>query len=220
MIIFGHRAYTFGAGRGGEFHCPQCNTQRPYKLKKLQRFFHLYFIPIIPLTELQRWVECRLCKSKYRTEVLKLKAEQEARQKLLDDGYRAVLAHFGKMSGRSDEAFVERLERCFTDLTGRLLTPEQLRKDLAGGPGDISYTASELRGFLTEQGREIAVRGAVIAATADGTLTDAKKAAVADFARILGMSDAHLLGVMASAAPGALPGSAPAQALPAPRSLN
>lgn len=219
MIIWGWRALTLGAG-SGRFHCPSCNADRSYKTKKIQRFFTLYFLPIIPLRELQRHVECQTCRQKYRTSVLRLKAEQDARQRELDDAFCEILAHFGRMSGRSDAEFLDQLGRAFTELTGRAVTPEQLREALAKVLPDPGYTTGQLRALLTEKGREIAVRAALLAATADGKLTENKKAALADFARRLGMSDAHFVGVVASSAPPALAGPAPSPALPAPEPLT
>lgn len=219
MIIWGWRAFTFGAGKG-HFHCPSCNSERPYKTKKLQRFFTLYFLPIIPLRELQRYVECQQCRQKYKTSVLSLKAEQDARLRELDEAVRAILAHFGRMSGRSDAEFLDQLGRGFTELTGRTVTPDELREDLAKLLPDPGYTTGQLRAFLTENGREIAVRVALLAATADGNLSEEKKAALADFARRLGMSDAHYIGVVASWAPAALTSPAPSPAVPAPEPQN
>ncbi len=48
MIIFGTRGITYSKGNG-EFFCPTCADKKPYKHKRVRRFFDLYFVPIVPL---------------------------------------------------------------------------------------------------------------------------------------------------------------------------
>jgi hypothetical protein len=69
MIIWGWRTLT-RYGQSGHFHCPDCATERAYRIRKLQRFFTLYFIPIIPLKVVAEAVECQSCGSQWRTEIL------------------------------------------------------------------------------------------------------------------------------------------------------
>jgi len=69
MIIWGWRTLT-RHGKSGSFHCPRCAGERTYRIKKLQRFFTLYFIPIIPLQVVAEAVECQACGSQWRTEIL------------------------------------------------------------------------------------------------------------------------------------------------------
>ncbi|HRX80347.1 MAG TPA: hypothetical protein P5307_14850 [Pirellulaceae bacterium] len=48
MIIWGSRGLT-SVVENGQFHCPQCGTDRMFNLKQVRNFFTLYFIPLIPL---------------------------------------------------------------------------------------------------------------------------------------------------------------------------
>ena len=69
MLIWGTRGVTTTSARG-EFHCPQCESRQSYKLKKIRKFFTLYFIPTIPLGTRAEYVECQRCNGTYPTEVL------------------------------------------------------------------------------------------------------------------------------------------------------
>lgn len=53
-----------------EFHCPQCGSMVYGDLKSANRWFTLYFIPVIPLGSQGEYVECVSCKGTFRSEVL------------------------------------------------------------------------------------------------------------------------------------------------------
>jgi rubredoxin len=71
MIIYGYRNREFEMGTGN-FYCPKCETQRPYKFKKVTRYFTLFFIPLFPLGTVSQYVECSVCGRTYKPEVLSL----------------------------------------------------------------------------------------------------------------------------------------------------
>ena len=45
----------------GEFFCPKCQAEREYHLKRAVRYFTLYFIPVVPLTQIGEFIECQSC---------------------------------------------------------------------------------------------------------------------------------------------------------------
>jgi hypothetical protein len=71
MIIWGFRI-VYRMLSSGVFLCPEEGAERPYSLKSGQRFFTLFFIPLIPLKKIGNIVECQHCKSKYQESVLQL----------------------------------------------------------------------------------------------------------------------------------------------------
>lgn len=87
MIIFGTRGLTLNNGKPGQFFCPGCNGHRSHQRKKVQRFFTLYFIPLIPLNIVQEFIECQTCKQTYRPSVLEHDptAQRAARQTQLNE---------------------------------------------------------------------------------------------------------------------------------------
>jgi uncharacterized tellurite resistance protein B-like protein len=72
FIIFGTRGVRSTVEQG-QFYCPQCDGQKPYKLKKVTQFFTLYFIPLIPLGSKGKYVECQNCKNTYIERILEMK---------------------------------------------------------------------------------------------------------------------------------------------------
>lgn len=75
MIIFGtyviHR--TLGEGH---FMCPQCMGVTAYRVRRGRWFFHILFIPLIPMKKTPPHVECLTCRSKFALGVLGPDAEQ------------------------------------------------------------------------------------------------------------------------------------------------
>lgn len=64
MIIFGTRSIT-SVKRSGGFHCPVCEKSRVFDLKKISRWIHIYFIPVIPLGDQGSYVACRTCQGNF-----------------------------------------------------------------------------------------------------------------------------------------------------------
>ena len=81
MIIFGTTGIKTTI-KEGQFHCPQCHSQKNYRHRKINKFFTLYFIPIIPLGSAGEFVECRSCKGTFVPRVLEYSQamERQARQ--------------------------------------------------------------------------------------------------------------------------------------------
>jgi len=69
MIIYGYRNREIMRGTGS-FYCAKCEVQRPYKHKKVVRYFTLFFIPLFPLGTLSEYVECGVCGRTYKPEIL------------------------------------------------------------------------------------------------------------------------------------------------------
>ena len=69
FIIYGWRTMESHA-EYGQCHCLICRGPRQYTLIKLNRYFTLYFIPIIPLGTVAQAVECHSCRRQFEPDVL------------------------------------------------------------------------------------------------------------------------------------------------------
>jgi hypothetical protein len=203
MIIWGSRGITHDEG-GGQFYCPGCQSEQGYSKRRVQRYFTLYFIPLIPLETLGASVKCSNCRKEWVPEVLNHnpRLDQEAAHREITDYYGRVLCHFAIMAGRRDGDFVKQVVEMSGELDAAPISFEEVNRglDRNNNPGPA---VAHLARWLNERGREIVVKNALAAATADGSLTEEKRAAVSDLAQKLGMSDTHLVGVLASWAPSA-----------------
>jgi hypothetical protein len=69
MIIWGSRGKEKILAEG-QFFCPGCGVLRPYHHKRIARYFTLYFIPLFETRNLGEYIECQVCFTPYRTEIL------------------------------------------------------------------------------------------------------------------------------------------------------
>lgn len=69
MIIYGWRIYHSTIDRQS-FRCPSCRTQVEGEVKRADKYFTLYFIPLFPIGIPCEFVECTLCGTGYRKEIL------------------------------------------------------------------------------------------------------------------------------------------------------
>jgi hypothetical protein len=69
IFFFGTRYYWWTISQGS-FLCPKCQAIRNYRLRKGRRFFHVFFIPLIPISAASEHVRCAECKSRYKPAVL------------------------------------------------------------------------------------------------------------------------------------------------------
>ena len=69
MIIFGTRSRE-SVRRTGIFNCPRCGNSKTYKHKNVNRWFTLYFIPVIPMGRIGSYIQCGQCGATYSEAVL------------------------------------------------------------------------------------------------------------------------------------------------------
>lgn len=75
MIIWGSKGREILESEG-VFFCPECNKESNYSLKRLDKYFTLYFVPIFQTKVLGRFVECQSCKNQFKEEVLNYKPKK------------------------------------------------------------------------------------------------------------------------------------------------
>ncbi len=85
LILVGSRGREVEVG-SGTFHCPVCDVQRPYKHRRVGRYFTLYFIPLFQIQKLAEYVECQACHHVFPLEVLHKKSFPDPRRILAEVG--------------------------------------------------------------------------------------------------------------------------------------
>ena len=82
MIIWGSRSREKEIS-SGQFYCPNCDTLRPYKFKRVGKYFTLYFIPLFETQKLGEYVECQYCHQTFEPKVLNYKPPSQAERLLV-----------------------------------------------------------------------------------------------------------------------------------------
>jgi len=196
IVIWGFKALMKAIGQG-RFFCPHEGGDRGYRMMQARRWFTFFWIPLIPLKTLGEYVECASCGASYEPRVLELPTNAHMEDRLtraLRHVVVAMLRADGRIDPAEKEAAVEVVTRFGLDGYD-LATLETDLEQLS-----VSDLDDELVGvgeMLSTQGQEAVVAACLLLASADGHVDERELEMVVRAGRSLGMSPAHVRGVLA-----------------------
>ncbi len=202
MIIFGTGGVTYSKGNG-DFFCPECSSDRPYKHKRVRRFFNLYFIPIVPLDLVGEYVECQQCRGTYHLSVLEYDPESLAQgmQAEFHKAVKRVMVLMMLADGNVDPEEVRIVREVYGQLANVQLSEDEVNAEIEDAQSDsrgIEAYLADLAGNLNDTGKEIVLRGAFLVAAADGEFQEEEQQLMGSIGQALGMSSAHVNGVLSA----------------------
>ncbi len=156
----------------------------------------MFFIPLIPLTKTGEHVQCRKCKTRYVTEVLKLPTTA-ALQLSLVAGMRALVTAILRVGDPGNPLARRRAIEAVAGAGERDYDDDALDADLAEPPEHAVPKIVAFGSQLQVEAREWYLAEAIRIALADGPLTAAERAATGHLAIALGMTQAQAIGVIA-----------------------
>ena len=204
LIFFGLRVFYRTAGQG-TFHCQRCGGDREYRHKVGRRWFTLFFIPVIPLNRAGQHVQCAICGTRYRMDVLTLPTAAEMQEALPAGTQAAAIAMLRAGGGSGTPA----RRRAIDAIKGAGLADYDdaaLDADLSAPtmPGqDLAGPLNRLAMQLEIPAREWFLAEVVRIGLADGSLSDEERQAAQEVAAQLGMTPAQARGVISMTEEGA-----------------
>lgn len=200
MIIFGTRGIN-STIKEGQFTCPQCATSKPYKHKKVTKFFTLYFIPLIPLGKAGEYVECQTCKGTFVPRVLDYNPNQQRNefQSVYEQAMRHCMVSIMLADGEIDQNEMVMVQKIINKFGHNDMTMEQLRayvQKVENNPEPISTYLKKVTPALNEHGKEIIIKCALSVAAADGNVDQSEKQMISEMSQIMEMSPSHLKGII------------------------
>jgi uncharacterized tellurite resistance protein B-like protein len=193
FIIWGWRARTKEL-RTGTFHCPNEGGDRPFALMEARRWFTLFFLPVIPLAVLGEYVECSTCRATYDPRVLTAPTTAEI-EDTVTRAIRHVVVDMIKADGEVHDDEVAAAVAVVRRFVKVPYTEADLRRDLIELDSSRT-TRTQLGTFLTDVGREAVLSACLELAFADGAIDDSELSLIAGIGSDLGMSPAHVRGVV------------------------
>jgi hypothetical protein len=201
LIFFGLRVFYRAAGQG-TFHCQRCGGDREYRHRVGRRWFTLFFIPIVPINRAGQHVQCAVCGTRYRMDVLCLPTSVQMQEALPAGTRAAAIAMLRAGGGNSSPA----RRRAIDAVKGAGLADY----DDAALDADLSEPAMDLAGPLNRLTLQLAVPATewflaevVRIGLADGMLSDEERQAAREIAARLGMTPAQAHGVISMTEEGA-----------------
>jgi len=200
MIIFGTRGVK-STMKEGSFNCPQCESDKTYKHKKVTRFFTLYFIPLIPLGKVGEFVECQDCKGTFIPKILEYSKNAPANNFLAE--YEKAMKHSMVLimlaDGEIDENEMLMVQKIINKFGHNDVTLDELQeyvKQVQNNPENISTYLKKITPSLNEHGKEVIIKCAVSVAAADGNIDQSEIKLINEMAKAMEMSSSHLKGIL------------------------
>jgi hypothetical protein len=198
LLVFGVR-YLYALVSTGSFHCPVCGVDRDYRLRRPRSWFHVFWLPIVPMRHGAEFVECDVCRSRFEPTVLGVPTSQRLGE-LLSRGVRTAAAYLittAEASGETLTRAVPVLQRSL----GPDYTREVLEADLAAHRHGSDFgVLNQLAGSLDVLGKEQLLRGLAELELVLAGDREPDWARLGDVASALGVTPAHLRGIAHEAA--------------------
>jgi len=195
MIVWG-RSISNKVMATGQFYCPGCRQQRTYALRQHQKWGTIYWIPVVRLEKSEPYVECASCHSTYPEAALRhdpASAHQQLNaQRALEGDLSQMLCEVMTLMAGEKHSVSPHLCGLIANAIRRLIKIEMPQDDIlaaiAAGPDEPEAVLRNVKhqaASLTDRGREIVLRAAVV--SAPKPLTESSGALAIEIGRQLGM---------------------------------
>jgi len=202
LVIYGTTGLTSTADTGA-FYCPNCGGQQHYEMRQVRRFFTLYFIPLIPLDVIGRFVRCGGCGSEYQESVLHF--DPQAQQQAFFDDLKRVMILMAIADGGIDPTEIAVIQQNYQDLSGNAISEAEISQEaqLAISAGaTVSGYAGQIADDLGDEGKAVVVQVAFAVASAGGNLPQGKQAQLQQLPAALGISQDYFKQIISSVSGG------------------
>ena len=180
-----------------QFFCPRCGGDRTGARRAARRWFTLFWIPLIPMKRLGEIVECETCKTRFDSSV----ADQPTTADLaavLDDAVRVLTAMIVRTGNITSPALrsaaVTEVARVMAGYDDSVLTGDIV----ALYPALAERYVTPLADGLEVAGKERLVSSLVRVALSDDTVTADQRRVIEHVGRGLGLTPAHVTGIVTS----------------------
>lgn len=203
LLIFGFRIRLRTVGSVA-FFCPGCGGDRIASRRVARRWFTLFWLPVIPLNQVGEVVECETCHMKY-DPVVTERATTADLASFLSTAIRVLTAMVVRTGDSANPAM---RAAAVSDVAAS--TPGYDERTLVGDVDAIETSLAEqyvapLAEGLEMAGKERFLADLVRVALAGGTITSDQRHVLDVAGRALGLTPAHITGIVSSVAAASTP---------------
>ncbi len=200
-ILFGTEPNPMRAG-GGEFFCPTCMARRPYQRTEVRRRLRVLAVLRLPAGRLGEYVECGVCLSTFRPEVLAYDAGERTPAVMAEyqRAMKRILALMVAADGVIQPPEIQMVRRVFEDLSGIPLGRQEVLDEVAevgSSPTSAARYLARVVGYLNDYGKEQVLRAAARVSHADGQLHAREAAVVRRLGGVLHLPPARIDAILA-----------------------
>lgn len=199
MPIIIHGSYPITSdGEKGEFNCPRCRERRAFCVKRWTRYFHIYWIPLIPNNS-GSYLECASCGGTWDESIRDydpVKEQKEFRAKFEEAMLLAMVA-LAESDGLVTESEIGEIADIVSHLSKSERDVVAVRRALATEEGrTLQKVLKDVADDLNESGRELVIKSLYFVAGADGTVAAEELSLLFSAGKTLGMSKEKVQGIL------------------------
>lgn len=200
MIIFGTKATRKLLDRGS-FNCPSCQAENNFEKRRARQWFHLYFIPLIPLNTYPAYVECKGCKATFVEGVLNADtgASSEGIRAEFETASLKILARMAWADGVIAPEEIEEIYQVVNALCAREFSRADVEAEIADAENsldDALAVATRVGNLLNDEGKEVILSSVYRVAAADGDFPKEEQEMMLEIGAGLGLRPAHVRGLI------------------------
>ncbi|MGH1420176.1 MAG: TerB family tellurite resistance protein [Hyphomonas sp.] len=200
MIIFGTKA-TRKLLDQGSFTCPQCQNETAFEKRRAKSWFHLYWIPLIPLKTFPAYVECMGCKGTFVEGVLNAAtgAASDTIRAEFETASLMILARMAWADGKIEQQEVETIFSTVNKLCARDFTREEVEAEIDAAEtslDDALSVATRVGNMLNDEGKEVILEAVFRVAAADGDFAKEEHSMLLEIGAGLGLRPAYVRGLL------------------------
>lgn len=200
MIIFGTKA-TRKLLDSGSFSCPQCQSSSNFEKRRARSWFHLYFIPVIPLKTYPPYVECKVCNATFVEGVLNADtgATSDAIRSEFETAALAILARMAWADGTIEDEEIDAIFNTINHMCAREFSREDVLAEIKSAENsldDALSVATRVGNMLNDSGKEMIMQAVFHVANSDGDFANEERELLMEIGAGLGLRPAHVKGVI------------------------
>lgn len=200
MIIFGTKS-TRKLLDKGSFNCPNCSNNTTFEKRRAKQWFHLYFIPLIPLKTYPPYVECKACNATFIEEVLNAGtgADSASIRAEFETATLAILARVAWADGVIEDAEVDEIFKVVNSICAREFSMHDVKEaisDAKGNPEDALAVATSVGNMLNDSGKEMIIQAVYLVANSDGDFAAEERDMILEIGAGLGLRPAYIKGIL------------------------
>jgi hypothetical protein len=205
ILIWGFRARAKAVSTG-EFFCTRCGVDRSYVLQQIRRWFTFFFIPLFPVGKpLGEQVKCSTCGTSFAREVLSTPTSATFSENLRG-AVRFAAVSMLDAGDRSNEAARSAAIDAARGAGAESYDDTWLTNDLGAlDSSQLGEYVTPLAQGLNLQGKETFIEQVARIGLADGPLSPSETLVLESLSATLGLSAAHLRGIVISTTTPQLP---------------
>lgn len=200
MIIFGTKATRKLLDRGN-FNCPSCQSENNFEKRRARQWFHLYFIPLIPLNTYPAYVECKGCKATFVEGVLNADtgATSANIRAEFETASLKILARMAWADGKIEPEEIDEIFNVVNALCAREFSRADIEAEIADAENsldDALSVATRVGNMLNEEGKEVILSSVYQIAASDGDFAKEEQEMILEIGAGLGLRPAHVKGLI------------------------